>query len=230
MSGGVEEWLRALEFLWAEAGARIDSCPIAIAGDRLALDQNRWHESEDEGRFEIHNFRVTEVDASGKLRALVLFDSNDRAAAHAELFERYVASGADGMPPGVVDLIGGWNEHDLVRVRSGMRDDFVLDDRRRTGLGRLEGADAYVESVAALQELIPDARVDFLYYAAVTRQGRVIVSRTWGTNTEGGAVELLLVVLMLHSEDKIDRMEFFEPEELSAVLARFEELTSGGGK
>ena len=34
---------------------------------------------------------------------------------------------------------------------------------RLAGMGRLEGPDAYIESVAALFELIPDARTEFLY-------------------------------------------------------------------
>jgi hypothetical protein len=223
--GGVEEWLRALQFLWAEAGARLDTRPIATAGDRLAVDRALWSEAPDDGPFEMESLRLVEVDAAGKLRALVLFDADDRAAAVAELFERYLASGAEGMPSGAIEFLRGWNEHDFDRTRSGLCDDLLVDDRRFTGMGRLEGADAYIASVAALLELIPDATEEFLYNAAVSSRGRVSVMRRAGTNTEGGAVESLYVLLMLYRDEKIARFEVFELEQLDVALARFEELS-----
>jgi hypothetical protein len=150
----------------------------------------------------LENYRVTEVDAAGKLCAIVLFDADDRAAAHEELFERYVAMGADGMPQSSIEWLRGVNAHDLVRARGAMADDFVLDDYRRTGMGRLEGADTYIDALVALYELIPDARMDSLYTVAAERHGRVMVARTWGHNREGGEVESLRVVLVHHIGEK----------------------------
>ncbi len=103
-----------------------------------------------------------------------------------------------------------------------------MNDRRRTGMGELEGADAYIASVVAMQELIPDARIDILYSPAVSANGRVNVARNSGRNREGGLVESFFVSLLLYGEEKIIRSEMFELEQLDAALARLEELTSAG--
>ena len=49
-----------------------------------------------------------------------------------------------------MDLVRAWNAHDLGRLRALLPDDFYLDDRRRTGVGKIDGADAYVASLAAM--------------------------------------------------------------------------------
>ena len=224
--GGVEKWVRALDFLWNEAGARARTQPIATAGDRLALDRCWWREAPGEGRFEIENYRVTEVDAAGKLRTILLFDADDRVAAGEELFERYVASGAEGMPLGAIEFLRAWNEHDLVRSRRGLCDDFVLHDHRLAGMGRLAGPGAYFASVAALYQLVPDVRIDCLYHVAIANGGRVSVMRTSGVNTEGGEVESFFVLLALYREEKVSRFEMFEMKHIDEAVARLEELCS----
>ncbi len=222
--GGAEEWFRSIEFLAVEARGRPDFRRLAVAGDRLELVQACWQEGPGDALFEIEHYVLSELDSAGKLRALIIFDSDDRAAAAAELFERYVASGAEGMPAGAIEFCRGLNARDVVVARRGLCDDFVLDDHRRTGLGLVEGADAYIASVAAMQELIPEGRVDFLYFAAIAEYGRVGVVRGAGKNTEGGEVESVFVVLWLFRDDEIARAEFFEVEQLDAALARFEAL------
>ncbi len=203
VTGGVAEWMRALAFLTEETRGRPEPQLVATAGDRLALHHVRWRDPSDPSRFESEALRLAELDAAGKLRALVLFDAEDRAVAHTELFERYVASGADGMPRGVIEYLRGLNEHDLIRARTGLCDDFVLDDHRRTGLGRIDGADAYIASVAAAYGLAPDLRVDPLYTAATAAHGRVALARASGTNTEGGAFESLYTVLVRYHDDQV---------------------------
>jgi hypothetical protein len=222
--GGVEDWLRSLAFLSTEIRGQIDFRLVATAGDRLALHLSTWQETPGESPFVIGHHALFEIDAAGKLRALVLFDADDRAAAQTELFERYVATGADGMPRGAVEYLRGLNEHDLVRARAGLCDDFVLDDHRRTGLGRLEGAGAYIASVAAAYELAPDLRADALYTAATATHGRVLLVRAWGTNTEEGAFESVYVALVRYRDAQVAGCEFFEPEHLEEALARFAAL------
>jgi hypothetical protein len=100
----------------------------------------------------------------------------------------------------------------------------VVDDHRRTGVGRLEGADAWVESVTALYELSPDLHVDDLYHAAVAPHGRVSVSRMSGHNAEGGEFESCLVRHFRYRSGQIVAIEVFEVGDLDAALARFEAL------
>ena len=179
--------------------------------------------------FEIEGFRVIEVDADGKLRAIVLFDKEDAAAAHTELFERYAAGGADGLPASTVALARALNDHDLGRVRAALPDGLVIHDHRRTGIGRLEGAAAWVDSVAALYELSPDLRVDELYQVATTPHGRVSVGRMWGSNTEGGDFESCFVRFQHYPNGWLLRAEIYEVEDLDTALARFEELGREAG-
>jgi hypothetical protein len=226
VSGGIEEWLRAIEFLWNEIRGRLVTRRIATAGDRLVLDKVCWYEAPGEGRFEIDSIRLVEADAAGKLRALVFFSPDDRAAASAELFERYVACGADGMPAGAIELSRAVNDHDLERMRAALPVDLVVHDHRRTGIGLLETAEAWIESVAAIYELSPDVRVDDLRQVAVAPHGRVCVGRMWGSNIEGGEFESYLVRLFLYQSGRIVRIEVFEIEDLDTALARFEELSA----
>ena len=92
LRGGVEEWLGALEFVVTEIHGRLGARLVATAGDRLALYHDFWNEAPGDPSFQMESYRLIEVDATGKLRALTLFDPRARAAAQAELFERYVAS------------------------------------------------------------------------------------------------------------------------------------------
>jgi len=59
------------------------------------------------------------------------------------------------------------NAHDLDRLRTIVPAGFHLYDHRRTGVGRLDGAGAYLASLAALWELGPDVRIDTLCFLGV---------------------------------------------------------------
>jgi ketosteroid isomerase-like protein len=173
---------------------------------------------------EVEMLDIFEVDAEGRVVAVILFDPDDRAAASTELIERYLTSGADGMSPALIEFRSALNAHDLGRARAALHDDFVLDDHRLARLGRIEGADAYIAAMAAAYELSADLSIHPLYVAATAPHGRVMVMRAAGTNTEGGEFEILYAALIAHRGEKIAMIEFFEPEDLDAALARFEEL------
>ena len=127
------------------------------------------------------------------------------------------------MPHGMTEYFRGVNGGDLAGARTGLCDDFVLEDRRRTGMGHLEGGDAYIASVAVAYELTGELHVRPLYTAAIAPHGRVVMIRVAGTNTEGGAFESYCAALVLYRDERIASFEFFEPEELDAALARLAE-------
>jgi len=209
----------------ASQGVRATRTLLSTAGDRLALEHLLyWAGAADAPDLEVEALIITEIDSEGRVIATIAFDPDDRRAASAEFFERYVQSGADGMPRGVIEFLRGLNDHDLVRARTGLCDDFVFDDHRHVGLGRLEGGDAYIASIAAAFELTRDLRVDVLYAVAMAKHGRVVVARAAGANTEGGDFETLYAALVLFRGEQIAGIEAFEPEDLVAALARFEDL------
>jgi ketosteroid isomerase-like protein len=207
---------------WGRPGpTEVTATVLATAGDRLELRHNRFTRTEGGTLlFEVDTLALAEVDADGRLESIILFDPDDRAVAEAELFERYVAGGGDGMPRGMTEYFRGVNGGDLARARTGLCDDFVLEDRRRTGMGRLAGGDAYIASVAAAYELTGELHVRPLYTAAIAPHGRVVMIRAAGTNIEGGAFESHCAALVLYRDERIAAFEFFEPEDLDTALAR----------
>jgi hypothetical protein len=157
-------------------------------------------------------------------RDSVLESTNSHDRSDMTTFCRAVASGGDGLPRGWDDFNRAMNAHDLEGVRGALPKDIVIDDHRRTGFGRLERAEAWIESIAAVYELSPDVRVDDLYDVAISPRGRVSVSCMWGVNLEGGAFESYVVRLFRYRSEQIIAIDVFEIEDLDAALARFEEF------
>jgi hypothetical protein len=207
----------------AEGVWRPERTVLATLGDRLVLQRVIWRTGESGAESEIDTLEINEVDRDGRHIRHVLFDPDDRAAASTELFERYAAS-LDGPGQLAIEAIRAWNTHDLERLRALIPADFYLDDHRRTGVGRLEGVDAYVDSLAAVWELSRDLRIETLYLIAVEPHGTLYVCRWFGTNTEGGEFESVYVCLALVRGDRPIGLEIFELDDLEAARARFEAL------
>lgn len=97
--------------------------------------------------------------------------------------------------------------------------------RTHAGFGRVEGADAYIESNAVLWDLAPDQRLEFGgAWPAVDPRCLVATLRREGTLADGGAFESEYVWLSLAEGARITRLELFESEALDEALARFETL------
>jgi hypothetical protein len=174
---------------------------------------------------EVENFHLHEVDAEGRFVATLVFDADDRRAASLQMTERYLCGeGTRQAPPASAELIRALNAHDLVRLRAALPDDFYLDDHRRTGLGRLAGADAYVASVRALLEQTRDLTTDMLYHVAGDERGTLSMGRMFGRLADGGAFENVLVRLAVYRAGRVVGLEVFEPEDLEVARARFEAI------
>ncbi|HTY18680.1 MAG TPA: nuclear transport factor 2 family protein, partial [Myxococcota bacterium] len=130
-------------------------------------------------------------------------------------------------PPGQIELVRALNDHDLVRARAALPDDFVFHDHRRTGVGRIGNADDYVASLAAVLELSPDLATDVLYHVARGPHGSLGVGRMFGTLLEGGEFESVFVRLNVYRDGRVVGTELFEVDDLERAKARFEELRDG---
>ena len=205
-----------------EAGARVRRERLATSGDRLVLERVRF--ARDAGSvWEVEALQLIEVDAEGRVVAAVFFDPDDRRAASAEMRERFLrGEGACFTSRNSAEALGAWHEHDLAGLRAALPDDFVFHDHRRTGTGRIVGADEYVRSVAALFEQSPDLSADTLYHVELDGHGSIAVARMFGTLIGGGAVESVFVRLSLHRAGQFVGMELFELEDLEQARARFE--------
>jgi len=196
---------------------------LATAGERLALQRIVWTTGEAGAASEIEVLELGELDGEGRFVRVVLFDPSDRAAASAELFERWVARRGDAIPAGLIEYMRAWNDHDPERLRAATPDDFVIYDRRRTGIGRFD-RDGNIASLAALWELSRDVRIEPLYEVAAAPHGLLVVNRWFGTNGEGGDFETVYVALVHARGEQFAGLELFEIDDLEAAKARFEEL------
>ena len=198
---------------------------LATLGDRIAVQRLRFHRLDDADSFEVEALQVSEVDAEGRLLVAIVFDASERAAAGREALDRYFRGvGARYAPPSFVEFLAALNDHDARRARAALPDEFVFDDRRRTGVGRLGNADDYVASLAAVWEQSPDAHAETLYHVAVAPHGSLSVGRMFGTQGGGGEFESLFVRLNQYAAAGVVRTELFELEDLELARARFEEL------
>jgi hypothetical protein len=197
---------------------------LATAGERLALESFTW--SGEDPEFEVECLNMTEVDAEGRMISHVVLDPEERRAANLEMGERYARSDAgQGMPPAVLELVRAVRDRDLARARAAVPDDFVYHDHRRTGVGRLEGADAYVKALAVVFELSLGLFAEQLYLIAAEEHGSLSVIRVFGTAADGGGeFELIFVELFSYRHGKLVASELFELEDLDAARARFAEL------
>jgi hypothetical protein len=224
LTGDRDMLIASVRWLASQGVRRIQTL-LATAGDRLALARHLWTGAADAPDAEAEVLLVTEVDAEGRFVAIIAFDPDDRRAATAELFERYARSdSARWTPAAVFEVARAMRDHDLGRIRAALPDDFYLHDHRRTGMGKIEGADDYVASMAALYEQSPDAMPETLYDVVVEKHGSVSVGGTLGTLTGGGEFESVFVRLLLYQGDRFVGCELFELEQLDAARARLEEL------
>jgi hypothetical protein len=211
----------------AAVGARAERRLVGTAGERIAISRMLWSGGPADGRFEIEYLAVNEVDEAGQLVAILLFDVADARAAKREMWARWAV--IDPVATPWVELLTGladaWNAHDAAGVRARFSDGFVVDDHRRTGVGRIEGGDAYMESIAVLWDLAPDQRIDFGWsWPALDRHAVVVTLRREGTIADGGAFENDYLWLGVAEHGRLTRLELFEPEDLDTALARFEKL------
>ncbi len=211
----------------ASSGGRPLRTVLATAGDRLALEHLRWTGAGgDVGAFEAENLSVIEVDAEGRIAAIVAFDANDRRAASVEMSERWLRS--DEAPPAAVAgaaAMRGLFEHDLAGLSAALPDDFFVDDHRHFGMGRVEGAAAFVHSFAALFEQSADLVLECLYTVAAANHATLDVAHMFGTvAATGGEFESVYVRLLVYRDDRAVGLELFDIEDLAAARARFEAL------
>jgi len=196
---------------------------LATAGDRLVLERLRWIGAEDRVPFEMENLSLTEVDAEGRIVAIIAFDPDDRRAASLELVERLARSAGGRISP-LLEWRRGLIAGDLERIRAVLPDDFVYHDHRRSGPGRLETADAYLAWTRSLSEQCPDAISEPLCEVAHGDHGILSISHAFGTLPEGGSFESVFVNLIRLERGRPVAAEVFDLEDLDRARARFEEL------
>jgi hypothetical protein len=211
----------------AASSERAERDVVAIAGEHVAVTRMLWSGGPPGGRFEIEYLGVTEVDEAGLLTASILFGADDERAALGEAWARWARIDRD--VAATLDLVAGlrdaFDRHDEIGVRALCADDLAYADHRRSGAGRLAGADAYVASVAALWQLAPATGLDVgRFWPAYDRHGAVTLVRRSGKPPDDGRLAGEYLQLFVVARGRATHIELFEIEDLDGALARFVEL------
>jgi len=193
------------------------------------LDRVLMKNAPDGSTVEREFLRLTEVDADGRIRAVIRFDPEDRAAAFAEAQARFAAGEAaaiEGMAR-IVPLTRAFERRDWETLRSRLAEDAVIWDRRAPGvLGTLD-RDQWLESLRVAADLAPDVDSEVVRTLSWNRHGRVDVARMFGATPDGGAFENLFVRVVVVDSGRIQRYEVFDVADAERALARFDELCAG---
>lgn len=205
---------------------------VGAAGDRIGVIRLLWTGESEDGAFEMEGLEVGEVDGQGRLIRVVGLEADDWRDAQRIAWERWGAHEPHLAP--VLDVTSRYNDAlnaprlDLARLRSFYAKDFVVEDRRRTGFGRIEGADAYLESLGTLATLTRSMRIELgWHWAAIEPDGGIMSVRRTGELVEGGGYETEHWVVFCQDDTGLTRrMGSFELEHLDDARACFDEWRS----
>jgi hypothetical protein len=233
-------WWR-LFFNDRDAAFRLEPC--ATLGASLALCHRSWSGSGsgdtdfDIGAFESRGFDLIEVDAKGRVARVDTFATDRLGDAVARLYERY----AELLPEGperaravatarsvaALPLTGPF---DVDRYATALSPAIAAEDSRSVGFGSLEGAEAVLGAVRALDDLSEGAvsRVDDILGL---RSDALLVSwsQSGRLRAGGGSYERpLLELWAFGAEGLLARWEQFDVDREDEALSRLDELIADG--
>ena len=202
--------------------------PIAIRGDRLAVIRGCYRDIEDADRpIAVEFLNVLELGDDGRMQDSVSFDPDDINGAFAELTDRWIASGEVAHPEIIKSahrLTEATNRHDWDAFAALSEGAAYVNHRQLSSPGVETIAD-HMSSFRTMASLVPDFWVEQADVLAQSALGVVnhVVMR--GTSTDGVAIEIPLVALILFDGDRVTRFETFDVDQRDRALARFEELS-----
>jgi len=241
LSGGIDLMIvSAAERMVVGARPRLEL--LGTAGDRIAIERVLWSGGPADGPFEIEYLGLWEVDEGGQLITMLLFDADEAPTVQREAWRRWAA-----IEPALADTLAmvakatdAFNAQDRAGYRAQCADDLVVEDHRRIGMGhirrkplergRIEGGDAYVDSLVALWQLAAAVRVEHgWFWPAIAPNGSLHSVRRTGDVAGGGVFGSDYLMLALHAHGRFTRVELFELDDLDKALARFGDLHEGRG-
>jgi len=210
---------------------RLEVDLVAIRGSRLALTRNRYRDTDEPGQpITSERFTVVEVNDYGLLLRTVSFDPDDINGAIAELTDRWIASGEVAHPE-VIEVVhrltATINRHDWEAFAT-LSDGAAYVNHRQLSSPGVETIADHMSSIRMMASLVPDfwvEQAEVLTQSAVGVVNHVVLR---GTSTDGVAIEIPLVVLILLDGDRVTCIEAFDVAHRDLALARFEGLNRSG--
>lgn len=204
-------------------GWRLESEPVAIRGSRLGLTRDTYRDMTDVTQpITMEHLTLLEVGDDNLGRYLVLFDTDDRDAAFAELDARYLAGEAAPYARTwsvIVETFSALNRHETLPTKP----DWVNIDHRR-GVSFAPGE---LPGLLASWNLSPDVSSSLEVVHRLDDLGAVLSAASFETSPEGVNAEWRAICVLTVDGDLVDRMEVFDEADLGAALARFDELSLG---
>ena len=127
-------------------------------------------------------------------------------------------------PPGIDDRKLAFAAYDWEALRRAPALDFVFDDRRTLGLGRLD-RDAWIASLQAQAVLGPGLAAEVRRILAWNRHGLVVELRTYGIVDGGGPFENVFLCIFMTAGDGLRSSTPFDLTEADRALACFTALS-----
>jgi ketosteroid isomerase-like protein len=223
VTGDLELYTKNMAFIRSQPRLRLTRELLGTAGDRIALERLVQVGGPDGGEFEIDLIALVEVDAAGRLVAVINWDPDDRPAAFAEMQARFVAGEAAPAQAAILALDRALTRRDWLAFRACLADDLVYRDHRKLGLGTL-GCDELVAAVRVHRDLAGDLRTETHQLLGWNRHGCVAVMHQYGTVPDGGPFENVFLRMIVAAGDRVRHFETFDVTDADQALARFEEL------
>ena len=190
---------------------------IATRGERLVFGRVRGSQRDQlPGTFGIEVLGIVEIDADGRIVAVVSFDLDDFDAAFAELDARYLAGEAAAHARTwslITEAYAAFNRHELTAV------DYITVDHRPLPI-----VEAFSQAALRVWDVTPDFGIHIEAVHRLSGFGAVATYQANGTSPEGFDGEWRIILLLTVEGDRIDRCEVFDESDLATALARFEEL------
>jgi len=222
-------WRKALVAViqTAPSSWRMEVEPIAVRGARFSLTRECYRDVDEADRpIAVELLHVVELDDNDLMHDIVSFDPDDLDDAFAELTARWVASGEVAYPEPLeaVDRINATiNRHDWDAVATHFVGAEYVNHRQ---LGHaVNGTIAdWLSSLQTTGSLVPNVWAELAEVLARCAIGIVGRMALKGTSTDGAAIEIPFVVLILLHGERVTRLEAFDEGQRDVAVARLQEL------
>jgi class 3 adenylate cyclase/tetratricopeptide (TPR) repeat protein/ketosteroid isomerase-like protein len=115
-------------------------------------------------------------------------------------------------------------------VRELFRPDFAMVDHRRLGWAEVDGPESAAELLRSVFSMAPDMHVEIDEVLACDDQVMALAFTGHGTAADGGGpLALPLGYVLAARDERLARIEVYEPEERAAMVARYAQLGGGQG-
>ncbi|OBF12263.1 hypothetical protein A5730_05190 [Mycobacterium sp. ACS4054] len=192
----------------------------AIRGASLALVRMRAS-GRDPETVQNDALNILEVDAEGRINAVVVYDLHDVDSALAELDARYLAGEAAAHAHTwsvITQAYATLNRYEMPETTT----DFVSADHRR---GAAFAPGDLIAYVRAAWNLAQQGTTHIETVHRLTDVGAIVTHVTRGTSQKGFEAEWRELVLLTLDGDLLSRCELFGEEDLDLAIARFDKLT-----